>query len=136
MPAFASGDLVVLKSGGPVMTIDTVNTDIFDDSKITGVLCVWFVGDRLERVRFDHRAIDPVDPPAIPPPDVVREDITASAQLPVSEDSPGEYNTVMDNMMGALNTVSDQPPPSRPPPRRRKAARVATASENTRELNT
>ena len=133
MPAFASGDLVVLKSGGPVMTVDTVNTDIFDDSKITGVLCVWFVGNKLERVRFDHRAIDPVDPPALSPPDVMREDIAPREPMPVSEDTPGEYIAVMDNMMGALNTVSDQPPASRPPPRRRKAATVT--AETARELN-
>src|ERR1700686_3299238 len=56
---FKSGDLVVLKSGGPTMTVDTVNTDIFDDNKITGVLCAWFVGDKFERVRFDHGAIQP-----------------------------------------------------------------------------
>ena len=35
------------------MTVDTVNTDIFDDNRITGILCVWFVGEKLERVRFD-----------------------------------------------------------------------------------
>ena len=58
MPHFKSGDLVVLKSGGPAMTVDTVNTDIFDDNKITGILCVWFVGEKLERVRFDHRAVE------------------------------------------------------------------------------
>ena len=40
------------------MTVDTVNTDIFDDNKITGLLCVWFVGKKLERVRFDHRAVE------------------------------------------------------------------------------
>jgi uncharacterized protein YodC (DUF2158 family) len=57
MAHFKSGDLVVLKSGGPTMTIDTVNTDIFDDDKITGVLCVWFVGELMQRVRFDHRAL-------------------------------------------------------------------------------
>src|SRR4051812_16458667 len=57
MPHFKSGDLVVLKSGGPTMTVDTVNTDIFDDNKMTGLLCVWFVGKKLERVRFDHRAV-------------------------------------------------------------------------------
>jgi len=57
MPQFKSGDLVVLKSGGPTMTIDTVNTDIFDDDKVTGLLCVWFVGDIMQRVRFDHRAV-------------------------------------------------------------------------------
>ena len=59
MAVIKSGDLVVLKSGGPTMTVDTVNTDIFDDNKVTGILCVWFVGEKLERVRFDHRAIEP-----------------------------------------------------------------------------
>ena len=44
MAVFKSGDLVVLKSGGPTMTVDTVNTDNFDDNKITGILCTWFVG--------------------------------------------------------------------------------------------
>ena len=58
MPHFRSGDLVVLKSGGPTMTVDTVNTDIFDDNKITGILCVWFIGEKLERVRFDYRALE------------------------------------------------------------------------------
>ena len=48
MAIIKSGDLVVLKSGGPTMTVDTVNTDIFDDNKITGVLCVWFVGENGE----------------------------------------------------------------------------------------
>ncbi len=57
MPNFKSGDLVVLKSGGPTMTVDTVNTDIFDDDKITGLLCVWFIGDIMQRVRFDYRAV-------------------------------------------------------------------------------
>ena len=55
MPHFKSGDLVVLKSGGPAMTVDT---DISDDNKITGIVCVWFVGEKLERVRFDHRALE------------------------------------------------------------------------------
>jgi uncharacterized protein YodC (DUF2158 family) len=57
MPPFKPGDLVVLKSGGPTMTVDAVNTDIFEDDKITGIVCVWFVGEKLERVRFDPRAI-------------------------------------------------------------------------------
>src|SRR5437660_1025798 len=60
MTVFKSGDLVVLKSGGPTMTVEAVNTSIFDDSKVTGIVCVWFVGDRLERVRFEHDAIEPV----------------------------------------------------------------------------
>ena len=76
MTVFKSGDLVVLKSGGPVMTIDTVNTDIFDDSKITGVLCAWFVGTRLERVRFDHSAIEPAQTETVVAPE------TAAPQTP------------------------------------------------------
>jgi len=57
MTVLKPGDLVILKSGGPVMTVDTVNTDIFDDDKITGILCAWFVGNKLERARFDPDAI-------------------------------------------------------------------------------
>ena len=56
MPPFKPGDLVVLKSGGPTMTVDAANTDIFDDDKIIGTVCAWFVGEKLERVRFDYRA--------------------------------------------------------------------------------
>jgi uncharacterized protein YodC (DUF2158 family) len=52
-----TGDLVVLKSGGPVMTVDAVNTDIYEPAKVTGVSCVWFVGEKLERVRFDPHSI-------------------------------------------------------------------------------
>jgi uncharacterized protein YodC (DUF2158 family) len=94
---FKSGDLVVLKSGGPAMTVDTVNTDIFDDSKITGVLCVWFVGDKLERVRFDHGAIEPA---------------RSKESLPGSkaghpEEAPGEYTVVLDEMAAALNIPAD-----------------------------
>jgi uncharacterized protein YodC (DUF2158 family) len=117
MPAFKSGDLVILKSGGPIMTIDTVNTDIFDDDKITGVLCVWFVGTKLERVRFDHGAIDPIDPQAVAP----RRD--------VSEDISGDYKAVLDNMVGALNTATEEPAAARPAPRRRKPATRAANAE-------
>lgn len=97
MTLFKSGDLVVLKSGGPTMTVDTVNTDIFDDDKITGVLCVWFVGDKLERVRFDHRAIEPARlevaraPDAAPPPEAT-----------------GDYGAVLDEMVDALNHSADE----------------------------
>lgn len=62
MTVFKPGDLVVLKSGGPVMTVDTINTDILDDTKVTGVLCAWFVGNKLERARFDYNAIVPAPP--------------------------------------------------------------------------
>jgi len=53
MNLFQTGDLVVLKSGGRTMTVDAVNTDIFEGDRITGIICVWFVGEKLERVRFN-----------------------------------------------------------------------------------
>jgi len=59
MTVFRSGNLVVLKSGGPVMTVDAVNTDIFDDNKVTGIVCVWFIGGSLQRARFEQDAIEP-----------------------------------------------------------------------------
>jgi uncharacterized protein YodC (DUF2158 family) len=58
MPGFKSGNLWRGKSGAPTMTLESVNTSIFDDNKITGIVCVWFVGDKLERVRFEHGAIE------------------------------------------------------------------------------
>src|SRR4029079_10998278 len=69
MTVIKSGDLVVLRSGGPVMTVDTVNTSIFDDNEITGVFCAWFDGEKLQRVRFDHRAIAPAPEQRVIPQD-------------------------------------------------------------------
>src|SRR5882757_9852889 len=97
MAVIKSGDLVVLKSGGPTMTVDTVNTDIFDDNRITGVLCVWFVGDRLERARFDHRAIEPV---------ALRKATSENKAVP-SEEATGDYKMVLDEMVAAMNVPPD-----------------------------
>jgi len=91
MTVIKPGDLVVLKSGGPTMTVDTVNTDIFDDDKVTGILCVWFVGDKLERVRFDHRAIERLNP--------------AEGDRP--EEATGDYKIVLDEMVAAMNIPAD-----------------------------
>jgi uncharacterized protein YodC (DUF2158 family) len=90
---FKSGDLVVLKSGGPTMTVDTVNTDIFDDNKITGVLCAWFVGDKFERVRFDHGAIEPagLQGNSLENPKAHRDE------------AAGDYKVVLDEMVSAMN---------------------------------
>jgi uncharacterized protein YodC (DUF2158 family) len=96
MAIIKSGDLVVLKSGGPTMTVDTVNTDIFDDDKVTGILCVWFVGDKLERVRFDHRAIEPAPLQK-----------TSPAEEPRLEEATGEYKAVLDEMAAAMNIPAD-----------------------------
>jgi uncharacterized protein YodC (DUF2158 family) len=94
---FKSGDLVALKSGGPTMTVDTVNTDIFDDSKITGVLCAWFVGDKFERVRFDHRAIEPAG---------LRKNALGETETH-SNEAAGDYKIVLDDMVSAMNIAAD-----------------------------
>jgi uncharacterized protein YodC (DUF2158 family) len=100
MTVIKSGDLVVLKSGGPVMTVDTVNTDIFDDNKITGILCVWFVGEKLERVRFDHRALEPARLQKTSP--------RKKAARP--EEASGDYKMVLDEMVAAMTDAETDAP--------------------------
>jgi uncharacterized protein YodC (DUF2158 family) len=97
MTVFKSGDLVVLKSGGPTMTVDAVNTSIFDDNVVAGIVCVWFVGDKLERVRFERDAIEPARPKkSSPRKKAVR-----------AEEASGEYKVVLDEMVTAMNTPAD-----------------------------
>lgn len=93
MPLLKSGDLVVLKSGSPTMTVDTVNTDVFDDDKVTGIFCLWFVGEKLERVRFDPEAVQLAGSlqPA-PLEDVKSRAVTTS-----------DYKNVLDEMVAAMN---------------------------------
>ena len=97
MTVIKSGDLVVLKSGGPIMTVDTVNTDIFDDDKVTGVLCAWFVGEKLERVRFDHRAIEPAR----------LQEASPEKKEAGREEAAGEYKVVLDEMTAAMNVTAE-----------------------------
>jgi uncharacterized protein YodC (DUF2158 family) len=97
MTVFKPGNLVVLKSGGPIMTVDAVNTDIFDDSKVTGVVCVWFLGEKLQRVRFAQDAIEPA-----------RLQKTSSRKRKARlEEVAGEYKMVLDEMVAAMNTPAD-----------------------------
>jgi uncharacterized protein YodC (DUF2158 family) len=106
MTVLKPGDLVVLKSGGPVMTVDTVNTDIFDDEKVTGILCAWFVGDKLERARFDSGAIGPapLQPIAAESPEIRPQEVI------------GEYKVVLDEMASAMNDAAEAvEDASRPP---------------------
>ncbi|MFP2273218.1 YodC family protein [Enterobacter ludwigii] len=42
--SFTEGDLVVLKSGGPEMTIKAIYSD--------EIVCQWFAGKKLEQGRF------------------------------------------------------------------------------------
>src|ERR1700742_961979 len=98
MTALRPGDLVTLKSGGPVMTVDTINTDIFDDNKVTGVLCAWFVGNKLERARFDCNAIAPE------PPQQASSDEKTESRSP---EGAGEYKAVLDEMTAAMNDPAE-----------------------------
>jgi uncharacterized protein YodC (DUF2158 family) len=130
MTTFKSGDLVVLKSGGPTMTVDTVNTDIFDDDKITGILCVWFVGEKLERVRFDYRAIEPVsvEPVSVEPAPVEPgplEKLSPATREAPSQEPTGDYQAVLDEMVDAMNPpTEDGNPSSRAAPKKPKPARA------------
>lgn len=47
--AFVAGDLVVLKSGGPVMTVNKID--------LTSLQCQWFGGKKLEHGYFDPKAV-------------------------------------------------------------------------------
>jgi len=102
MTALKPGDLVVLKSGGPVMTIDAVNTDVFDDDKVTGILCAWFVGAKLERARFDPGALI-----AAPPLDAPIEK-TEKAETS-SIEAAGAYRAILDEMVAAMNDPAEAP---------------------------
>ena len=116
MAVFKSGDLVVLKSGGPLMTIDTVNTDIFDDDKITGVLCAWFVGDKLERVRFDYRAIEPAH--------LRKVAMSADEVPPQAAGANGDYKTLLDEMADALNRSAEVAFAFKAAPKKPKSTKV------------
>jgi uncharacterized protein YodC (DUF2158 family) len=120
MTVIKSGDLVVLKSGGPVMTVDAVNTDILDDNKITGVLCVWFVGEKLERVRFDHRAVEPA------------QSCLPGKRDACSEEATGDYKVVLDEMSAAMNTEveMDGAKPVAKRPRRSSVAKDETLASS------
>jgi uncharacterized protein YodC (DUF2158 family) len=113
------GDLVVLRSGGPVMTVDAINTDIFDDGKFTGVVCAWFVGDQLQRVRFDYRAVELASPAAK----------TVTAQL-----DSGAYSETLSSMMTEMNAATE---PAAPAARHgRKAPRKAARGKPNRPAPT
>ena len=97
MTVFKSGNLVVLKSGGPIMTVDAVHTDIFDDGKVTGVVCVWFLGEDLQRVRFEADAIEPAR----------LQKTSAGKRKAALEEATGEYKAALDEMVAAMNAPVD-----------------------------
>jgi uncharacterized protein YodC (DUF2158 family) len=120
MIVIKSGDLVVLKSGGPVMTVDTVNTDIFDDNRITGVLCAWFVGKKLERVRFDPRALEPA---LLPAASQENKDIPA-------DEATGDYKIILDEISAAMNIAEARKDEAKPVIRRSRRRSEAVAARS------
>ena len=116
MTVIKSGDLVVLKSGGPVMTVDTVNTDIFDDNRITGVLCAWFVGEKLERGRFDPQALLPAA-------------LQQNKNIP-AEEATGDYKIILDEMSAAMNIAEAKEDEAKPLVRRSRRRSEAVAAHS------
>jgi uncharacterized protein YodC (DUF2158 family) len=56
--AFTAGETVKLKSGGPIMTVDS------DESAIGGLVqCSWFVGTKRETGGFVAETLERVNPP-------------------------------------------------------------------------
>jgi uncharacterized protein YodC (DUF2158 family) len=103
MTIFKPGHLVVLKSGGPVMTVDAVNTSIFDDNEITGIICVWFVGETLQRARFGRHVLE-----------AVRTKPAARKRTLRQGEVTGDYKVVLDEMAAAMNAPADVEPDPAP----------------------
>ena len=55
MHSFQAGEVVCLKSGGPDMTIESVQTNPASD--VTNVTCVWFVEKTLYRTTLPVTAL-------------------------------------------------------------------------------
>jgi len=69
--AYKQGDVVVLKSGGPKMTVKKVigqDTNKLEEMaytnagyKVGDLVCQWFIGGKLESGVFSPNTIDPED---------------------------------------------------------------------------
>ena len=132
MTALKPGDLVVLKSGGPVMTVDTVNTDIFDDDKVTGILCAWFVGNKLERARFDPGALIVAPPPEAP------VEWAEHAEKPGTRptETAGAYKAILEEMVAAMNDPAEAPKASAERPNKTSATKYAADASATEASGT
>ncbi|AKM40349.1 hypothetical protein NL30_10810 [Burkholderia contaminans] len=53
MSAFQKGDVVVLKSGSPLMTVSEIGDYIMSGGPANGVLCVWFEKSDAKEKVFD-----------------------------------------------------------------------------------
>ena len=55
---YSIGEIVRLKSGGPDMTVNSENKNMYD--KIVGYTCQWFAGKKLEKGSFPTESLEPV----------------------------------------------------------------------------
>lgn len=62
--AFQKGDVVVLKSGGPPMTVDKVPGEPTPSGNRTEYLCEWFKGAVAARGSYGEHLIKIYEPPA------------------------------------------------------------------------
>jgi uncharacterized protein YodC (DUF2158 family) len=69
---YTKGDLVQLKSGGPVMTVFSTPETAMEEEIVPGIpfphrheyTCHWFAGKKLESGSFDFEELKPADPNA------------------------------------------------------------------------
>lgn len=54
---FAIGDLVTLKSGGPIMTVNSPRKN--NAGYVIGYNCQWFAGKKLEQGPFPTESLEP-----------------------------------------------------------------------------
>ena len=57
---FKPGDLVRLKSGGPVMTVEKANLDFYKQWEGT-YSCSWFAGAKNNHKSFSEAALEPAE---------------------------------------------------------------------------
>ena len=62
MAKFKKGDLVLINSGGPTMTIDRLQSpSTFSDGDAQGYRCSWFAGAKIQHAFFDEEVLEAVD---------------------------------------------------------------------------
>jgi uncharacterized protein YodC (DUF2158 family) len=62
---FTVGELVQLRSGGPVMTVEALDTGHGDAED--SIRCFWFAGAKLHKAWFSPATLAPADHPAPQP---------------------------------------------------------------------
>jgi uncharacterized protein YodC (DUF2158 family) len=58
MAGFQKGDVVVLKSGGPMMTVNGIGNYVENGGPENGVGCIWFDGNKQSGSVFDAATLE------------------------------------------------------------------------------